>query len=977
MVRGTMRALMLLVYSLAVLFGLGWLTVLAVPAEEAATTVFRGESPFDVAGYSVAPAGDVNGDGLYDILIGARSHDRSRGRVYLIMGRQGGGWGTTFDLSQSDATFVGEQQGDLLGYSVMGVGDVDGDGLADFVLGAPDNSRQASYAGAAYLYFGRESADWGSQLNVGTADVIFTGDLADMRAGTSIAQVGDVNGDGLSDLLVGGSHTGPNGARAGRAYLVLGRPRSHWPTELILGAADAWFKGEPGEEAGTRVAGAGDVNGDGFTDFLVGAPVTGGGRVYLLLGGSALPWGKNTALTHADAIFLGAVPGDRAGISIASAGDVNRDGLNDVLIGADFSDEGGDRSGKVYLVLGRANADWGQAFGLEGADASFIGAGPRNFAGVAVAPASDFTGDGIPDFLIGAPSADASAVLTSTGCVYLVAGRLSGWTRNVNLGTAADGTGIRPLTGAHTNGSLGFALDRVGDVNGDGRVDLVLGEPFYDSGRVYLIPGQGGAEENLQVQKSGPETVRAAMTFTYSIQYANAGAQTFASTSVQDLLPVGVEFVRCTGGITRTHVGRLVSWQLGSLGPGDNGLLRLVVEVSPSAVPGAPLANCAWITSPFASSPVFSWVTTTVSTGAVTPTPTPTTTAQATATRTRTATVTAQPSVTATSGPSATPRACIPTLIAPPSGAVLDNGRTDGRDSAIWDFNWSDCMGATEYNLYVSREGASFPMLNYTGIVQSSYRHEQYGSYFSDANLSNWSWKVRARIGGVWGLWSEVRTFSIEAANTDPPSEEPTATATRTLTPAATRTTTASPTATRTPTGGSPLVVRRLYLPLLLKNRTVAPAWTATPTLMPTPSTTPLCVELAHDDGTAESSQSWEAGKGFGVAFSTTPGRRLLGVRVHLANAAPVEVHIWDASLNPLMPYAITYPSSDGWHDVVLSSLNLQLPGEFIVGVILRQDYRPDIGVDMNAPYGSSYEIDGAYRELKPGLNYMIRALVQ
>lgn len=112
---------------------------------------------------------------------------------------------------------------------------------------------------------------------------------------------------------------------------------------------------------------------------------------------------------------------------------------------------------------------------------------------------------------------------------------------------------------------------------------------------------------------------------------------------------------------------------------------------------------------------------------------------------------------------------CIPTPIAPLNGALLDNSREDRADLIIWDFDWSDCPGATQYQLYVIGDRAMNPVINIDTISQSSYRETSSG-YIIDRNRFNWTWKVRAKVNEEWGEWSEIRRFDVEPLDTDPPS---------------------------------------------------------------------------------------------------------------------------------------------------------------------------------------------------------------
>jgi len=122
----------------------------------------------------------------------------------------------------------------------------------------------------------------------------------------------------------------------------------------------------------------------------------------------------------------------------------------------------------------------------------------------------------------------------------------------------------------------------------------------------------------------------------------------------------------------------------------------------------------------------------------------------------------------------------VPKPISPANGAILDNGRYDGLDETIWDFNWSDCVAATQYHLYVIGPHATGPIINDDSITSLSYRRTSSG-YVAEHNYHGWTWKVRAKISGQWGEWSETRTFDVEPVDTDakqPKTTQPTATQT-------------------------------------------------------------------------------------------------------------------------------------------------------------------------------------------------------
>jgi hypothetical protein len=322
---------------------------------------FWGEDEWDFSGYSVAGAGDVNGDGYDDFLIGAYGDEDGgnyAGQTYLILGRQAADWLMDFDLSGADASFWGEDEWDFSGYSVAGAGDVNGDGYDDFLIGAYGDEDGGNYAGQTYLILGRQAADWLMDFDLSGADASFWGEDASDYSGYSVAGAGDVNGDGYDDFLIGAYGDDDGGDAAGQTYLILGRQAADWLMGFDLSGADASFIGEDADDySGAPVAGAGDVNGDGYDDFLIGANEDddGGdaaGQTYLILGRQAADWLMGFDLSGADASFTGEDAYDYSGTSVAGAGDINGDGADDFLIGAYGDDDGGGAAGQTYLLLG-------------------------------------------------------------------------------------------------------------------------------------------------------------------------------------------------------------------------------------------------------------------------------------------------------------------------------------------------------------------------------------------------------------------------------------------------------------------------------------------------------------------------------------------------------------------------------------------------------------------------------------------------
>ncbi|MEE9151842.1 MAG: integrin alpha [Thermoplasmata archaeon] len=292
------------------------------------------------------------------------------------------------DVSDVDASFIGRSSGDISGKSVAIVGDVNGDGYDDILIGAPEAGTQN--AGRAYLIFGKKTG-WSVDSSLSDCDITFTGDNWNRYAGHSVAGAGDFNGDGYDDILVGVPRFG-GASTYGEAFLILGKP-SGWSDSSLSSGSDIDFHGEhDGDVAGSSVAGAGDVNGDGFDDILIGAPTNddGGsdsGKTYLIFGNSS-GWDFDVPLSDANASFYGENASDKSGHTISGAGDVNGDGYDDILIGAPNNDDGGIDSGKSYLIFGNSSG-WAKNINLSSAEASFIGGRPGDNSGYSVAGAGD------------------------------------------------------------------------------------------------------------------------------------------------------------------------------------------------------------------------------------------------------------------------------------------------------------------------------------------------------------------------------------------------------------------------------------------------------------------------------------------------------------------------------------------------------------------------------------------------------------
>jgi len=349
-----------------------------------------------------------------------------------------------------------------------------------------------------FLFLTPLSYAWEKDINLLYADASFLGEAERDNSGCSINGVGDINGDNFDDFLVGAFRNDEGGEESGQAYLFYGKATG-WTKDFSLENADASFIGETaGDQAGHVVAGGGDINNDGYDDFLISSPhnplgSSENGKLYIIFGKES-NWLMDTNLTDVNASILSDTYDSNFDIAIIS--DVNGDEYDDILIGVPYYYESLYQIGKVYLFFGN-DSGWSHNIDINNANASFIGKYYNDQVGNSVAGIGDVNGDTIGDFIIGSQYSDGDG--TNEGQVYLIFGKSSGWEQNVNL-THANVT----FTGEHDYDLAGSSISGVGDINGDTYNDFVIGayqndETGSEAGQSYLILGKSEWNSNYNL----------------------------------------------------------------------------------------------------------------------------------------------------------------------------------------------------------------------------------------------------------------------------------------------------------------------------------------------------------------------------------------------------------------------------------------------------------------------------------------------
>ncbi len=465
-------------------------------------------------GAGVAGDGDLNGDGFGDLVVGAFGYSSpsgtNTGTAFVLFGDGQATAPASRDIPvitpPEDGIALIGQDNDRLGQTASFVGDVNGDGFDDFLIGNGQSRANGPYTGTARLVFGRDftgvtgydDLDASNSTNFIDSTTAFDGTR---NLGASVSLAGDINDDGINDFIIGApfstSFLGDDDF--GKAFVVFGRSAADAPFgetfDLATLDGSDGFRidngyADRGTLLGASVGAAGDVNGDGIDDLIVGAPgvaveiftppdnieTFNTGASYVIYG-SKSPFGSNIDVTSLSGTrgFVVAEPfgDDRIGQDVTGIGDFNGDGIDDFIVGSVYNGAAGNE-GAAYIIYGTTTPITGLINVRTLAPSEgfrIVGAERFDLVGSALAAAGDVNGDGFDDVIIGAPSDFEGSFV---GEAYILFGTDATFSSTFELETFDETDGVK-LTGVANGDNFGSKVSGVGDLNGDGFDDVIVG----------------------------------------------------------------------------------------------------------------------------------------------------------------------------------------------------------------------------------------------------------------------------------------------------------------------------------------------------------------------------------------------------------------------------------------------------------------------------------------------------------------------
>ncbi len=463
----------------------------------------------DYFGYSIANIGDLNGDGILDIAVGAYYSDASgfdQGAIHIMFMNSNGTVSRTMEINDYTANGPVLNAFDYFGYSIANIGDLNGDGISDIAVGAPDDDAGGTDRGAIHVMFMNSDGTVSRtmEINDHTANgpTLNNGDYF----GSSIANIGDLNDDGISDIAVGALYDDTGGTDRGAIHVMF--MNSDGTVFRTMEINDHTANGPTLHNShlfGSSIANIGDLNGDGISDIAVGAPGANAhgvyiGSIHIMLMNSAGTVSRTIEINDHTANGPALNNFDYFGYSTANIGDLNGDGISDIVVGAPNDDAGGTSRGAIHVMLMNSDETVSRTIEINDHTANGPALNYGDYFGYSTANIGDLNGDGISDIAVGAPYDDAGGA--DRGAIHVMLMNSDGTvSRTMEIN---DHTENGPVL--NNDDYFGSSIANIGDLNGDGISDIVVGASRDDAGgadrgaiHVMLMNSDGTVSRTIEI----------------------------------------------------------------------------------------------------------------------------------------------------------------------------------------------------------------------------------------------------------------------------------------------------------------------------------------------------------------------------------------------------------------------------------------------------------------------------------------------
>ncbi len=539
----------------------------------------------DLYGISIASLGDIDGDGVTDIAVGAIADAGAgtlRGAVHISFLNANGSVKNTVEINDSTANGPSLADSDQYGFSIASLGDLDGDGVPEILVGAVSDDGSGSSRGAAHLSFLNSNGSLKStvEINDATTNGPSLGDFD--QYGGSVASLGDSDGDGVLNIAVGAPSD--NGAGSIRGVVHISALAFIRQSLEVNNTAPNGPSLALGDDYGISIVSLGDLDGDSVADIAVGARSDdeGGadrGAVHISFQNSNSNPKSTVEINSSTANGPSLADGDQYGTSIALLGDMDGDGVVDIVVGAPLDDEGGNDRGAVHISYLNANGSVKSTVEINDSTANGPNLANDDRYGYSVASLGDLDGDGVTDIAVGAIFDDAGG--SERGAVHISFLNANGTVKStVEIN---DSTSNGPNLG--DDDFYGVSVASLGDLDGDGVVDIAVGAPGDNEGgtdrgavHVSFLNANGSVKNTVEINSSTSNGPTLADSDGYGGSVAALG-----DLDGDGVTEIAVGAASDTGGVNRgaVHVSFLNS----------NGSVKKTLEINSSTVNGPNLAD--------------------------------------------------------------------------------------------------------------------------------------------------------------------------------------------------------------------------------------------------------------------------------------------------------------------------------------------------------------------------------------------------